>query len=193
MTLTSLLFEMPWWLFAGLCFGGVVLFVSGNARLESRMKYGGVGLIALALAWAAMSYFVDTDREKCEKKTRQFVEAIAKQDWAGMKALLDPQVRFLSWHGRDVLAKEIELQVSSHGLKSASISSVVGRPDTSGELIGVSFQVASEHDMGTLITRWRFDWAPSGNDRLVKGISFLGSPIPAVNNAVENVGTRGGE
>ena len=32
------------------------------------------GLVLLAIVWALVSYFVDTDKEKVEKGTRQFVQ-----------------------------------------------------------------------------------------------------------------------
>ena len=39
----------------------------------------------------AVSYFVDTDKEKVEKRTKQVVESVEKGDWSKFQSLLHPQ------------------------------------------------------------------------------------------------------
>src|ERR1700690_2724537 len=81
--------EIPWWLTLGLVLAGVVILTHGNRRANSRM--GPVGLLGVSLAFllGAARFLIDTDAERCERRTRQIVEDANNQNWAAMENLLD--------------------------------------------------------------------------------------------------------
>src|SRR5665213_2679518 len=79
--MNDLLFSVHWYLPTLLSVGGIGLFVSGNRRQLPRPRNLGAALIVLALAWAMLSYFVDTDKEKVERGTRQLVADVVNGKW----------------------------------------------------------------------------------------------------------------
>src|SRR6476646_3624043 len=92
--MSDLLFDVPWWLPSLLGIIGISLAISGNRRQNERTRAWGLGVIALAVSWALLSYLVDTDKEKCQKLTRQFVQSVVAQDWTTFDNSLDPNVSF---------------------------------------------------------------------------------------------------
>src|SRR5437868_997147 len=87
--MTNLLFDTPWWLPTLLAGVGIVLFWNGNRRQETRLRNIGMALMGAAVLVCAISYLVDTDLEKCVKQSKQLAHDVEKQDWAGMKSMLD--------------------------------------------------------------------------------------------------------
>jgi 4-amino-4-deoxy-L-arabinose transferase-like glycosyltransferase len=99
---SELLFDTPWWLLALLAVAGAALFISGNARLEKRLKLAGLGLVAAAVLLLALSRLVDTDREKVEKQTRQLMAAVVQRDQQGVRRQLHPQASLGVWNRDDI-------------------------------------------------------------------------------------------
>ena len=54
--MTDLLFDTPWWLPPSIAGAGVVLFVTGNKRVEQKIRLAGLAVICLAVLLAAVSY-----------------------------------------------------------------------------------------------------------------------------------------
>lgn len=89
--MTDYLFDTPFWLPLLIAAVGVFLFITGNRRQETRVRTAGVGVVALAALLAAVSYFVDTDREKVEKRSHEVVDTFVAKDWAKFESLMDPK------------------------------------------------------------------------------------------------------
>ena len=87
--MTDLLFQTPWWLPTLIAVAGVVLFVTGNARTETRVRTAGLVVICLAILLAVVSYFVDTPRETAQKQSRELCYAFERADWPKMTSILD--------------------------------------------------------------------------------------------------------
>jgi hypothetical protein len=85
----DLLFDTPWWLPTILAIVGVVLFVSGNRRQNNAARNTGIGFILATIALILVSYFVNTQKEKCVTQARALIQAVEKGDVPGMKRLLD--------------------------------------------------------------------------------------------------------
>src|SRR5215213_6103461 len=88
--MTDLLFDTPWWLPLLVAGVGVVLFVTGNRRVENKVRYAGLAVVALAGVLVAVSYLVDTPVETAERKTNEFVKAFNRQDWKAWEDILAP-------------------------------------------------------------------------------------------------------
>jgi hypothetical protein len=161
--MTDLLFDTPWWLPALIAGAGVVLFVTGNNRLERKVKLAGLAAVALAGVLMAVSYLVDTPVEKAERRSQELVDAFERADWAAMKANLDPAAA-LTIHGvslygdRDTLVAAAEKAHGQHGFKSVDVLSMnAARADT---MITVGLVVLSDQDtVGRRInSEWQFDF-----------------------------------
>jgi len=87
--MTDLLFQTPWWLPTLIAAAGVVIFVTGNARTETRVRTAGLAAVCLAILLAVVSYFVDTPRETAEKRSRELCYAFEQADWTKMTSILD--------------------------------------------------------------------------------------------------------
>src|SRR5438309_10235889 len=94
MPMSDLLFDVPWWIPTLVAFLGIFGFWNGNNRQQSRLRNAGSALVLLAVAWFALSYFVDTDKEKCEKGTVKLVDDVTKGQWSQFQAKLAPEVVF---------------------------------------------------------------------------------------------------
>src|SRR5882724_8157377 len=97
------IYETPWWLPTGIALLGFILFVTGNNRMEKRLRLAGIIVIALAVILAVASYLLDSDREKVVKRTYGLVESVEKRDWERMKTYLNPNVSLTVFNGRDAL------------------------------------------------------------------------------------------
>ena len=97
------IYETPWWLPTGIALLGIILFVTGNNRLEKRLRLAGIAVIALAVILALVSYLLDSDREKVIKRTHGLVESVEKRDWARMANYLHPNVTIATFSGRDAV------------------------------------------------------------------------------------------
>ena len=64
------LFDTPWWMIALLLGIGAVLFVIGNRRQDKQIMYGGGVFLLLGIALILLSWLIDTDLEKAEKRVR---------------------------------------------------------------------------------------------------------------------------
>src|SRR6476646_3389166 len=91
MNLSELLFHTPWWLPVTIAGVGVVLFITGNNRVEAKVRNAGLAIVALAILLVGVSWLVDTDLEKAVKDTKALVRAVNDRDWATMTRLLDPK------------------------------------------------------------------------------------------------------
>ena len=168
---TVLLFDTPWWLPTAIVLVGTVVFYTANKRREMKLRTAGLAIAALGIVLALLSYFVDTDRERAEKQTRQLVAAVEKRDWTTMRNLLHPRasvsianVGSTLYNDRDQIVARAQEGVDRYGVKSITVTSVEARQDQT--IITVTLNALSVQDstMGRPITStWEFDWLESSN------------------------------
>jgi hypothetical protein len=159
----EMLFHTPWWLPTLIAGVGVVVFITGNRRTESRVRTAGLGIILLAILLAAVSYFVDTPLETAERRSNELVKAFEKADWPKMTSILDRSavVKVLDrniYTSRDDIIEAAKKAHQKYGFKSANVlSSSATQADT---VITVNLTLLTEQDaLGrTLNSRWEFEW-----------------------------------
>ena len=164
--MTDLLFDTPWWLPIVVAGVGVVLFVTGNKRVEDKVRYAGLAMIALAVLLVVVSYFVDTPLEMAEKKTRQIVEAFNKQDWATFGSIPDKDtlVSLQSlplYTGGAEIAEAGKRAYQQYGFKSANV--LMSSAERADSVITVNITVlTTEGTLGRPInSEWAFEWQES--------------------------------
>jgi len=165
----DLLFDVPWWLPTLLAIIGIALLVSGNRRQKPRMREAGFALLGVAIAWAVVSYLVDTPKEICIKNTRRLVQSAVERNWSTFDGLMDRGVDFRfsgsSWEikGRDALDAAFRADMNKIGLKSAHITHT--EASENGETITVTMKVWSVQDITLdrpVDSAWQLDWRQSG-------------------------------
>jgi predicted PurR-regulated permease PerM len=164
--MTDPIFDTPWWLPVLIAGVGAVLFVTGNKRVEGKLRNAGLAVIALAMLLVAVSYFVDTPVETAVKRTKQFVAAFDTQDWATFGSIPDEHT-LVSLHslrlylGRDQIVEAGKSGYQRYGFKSANVLT------TSAERVDSTITVTitvltTEGQIGRPInSEWQFEWQES--------------------------------
>src|SRR5688572_16181577 len=121
--MTELLFDTPWWFPAVVAAAGIVLFVSGNKRVDNKIRLSGVGVICIAILLTAVSVFIDTPRETAERRSRELVDAFERGDFATMATILHPTtaVTVLNttvYADRDEIIERAKTAYTQYGFKS---------------------------------------------------------------------------
>jgi hypothetical protein len=155
--MNDLLFDTPLWLLGFLVIVGAALFWSGNNRQDKTLKRLGLAVLLAGLVLGVLSYFIDTDKERAVRQTRQIVAAIERKDWDGFSKLLDARTHVLIYNNRDDIVQGAKVTADAIGLKALHVTGMeVEQKDT---VINVDFNVLSEQErsMGRpVVTSWRF-------------------------------------
>ena len=69
--MSDLLFDVQWWIPGLIALIGLAAFLTGNRNLKKGRERAGLVLLAIALVWGLMSYFVETDKEKVLKESHR--------------------------------------------------------------------------------------------------------------------------
>jgi hypothetical protein len=144
--------------------GGGFVWYTGNTRSEKSWQIAGIILALAGLTLVLTSFFVQTDKEYVEHRSKQIVAAVDHRDWNALQTLLDPQTSLEGiYKNRDQILDGAKKTADTIGLASISITSTeVKQTDT---LITVDLTLLSNQDitMGRpVITNWRFDWDNTG-------------------------------
>lgn len=161
--ITDWLFDTPWWALVALIAVGTVIFLAGNRRQDRRIMSMGGALMFVGATLCLTSYFVDTDREKAEKRVRGIAAAVDQRDWNALHALLDPGTTLRSYLNRDQIVSGGQVTVERIGVKNVRLIRLESsQTDT---LITVDVDVLSEQDrfpVGATPTSWRFTFEDLG-------------------------------
>ncbi len=171
----NFIYETPWWLPAGLAMLGLILFVTGNNRLEKKLKWAGIALMGLAVGLAALSFFLDSDREKVMKRTRGLVESVNARDWNRMTTYLHPKVEVSIYSGRDgvvAAAKSAAEYGDLRDVRTTSVDATVLDEDT----IRATLRVTATMRDGTSFTDWTLEWEKTDEGWVAKNITPQGGP-----------------
>jgi hypothetical protein len=167
--MTQLLFDTPWWLPAVIAAVGVVLFISGNKRQETRVRAAGMGAVMLAAMLAVVSYVVDTDLEKAEKGSRRLLSAFVAEDWPAMQAVLHPRATLDVSGGdsadggygdRDQIIAAAKVAQQSYGVESVTVMSMESTQNDTLILITVRLFAQARNGPPNRST-WQFEWQPT--------------------------------
>jgi hypothetical protein len=164
--MSDYLFDTPFWLPLIIAAVGVFLFITGNRRQEAKVRTTGVGVVALAALLAVVSYVVDTDREKMEKRSRELVASFVARDWARFESLVDPKASLLVGGGtvfadRRQIVDAARAAQDRDAFQSITVRSVdADEPDrgyVTTRLELLSFQEATQGR--PFNSTWEFEWA----------------------------------
>lgn len=176
--MNDLLFDVPWWIPTLLAIVAIALFVNGNRRQELKIRNAGVGLLLLAIGWALLSYFVDTDKEKVEKAMRQLPQDVVDEKWDAFKSELMPSVGLSIANGpstgsADTLTNYARTMAAFVKLKSAVVRHLTLEQD--GTYIIVHCDMISTQDsLAPLETSsWQFDWQQTTQGWKIQQIRLL--------------------
>jgi len=169
------IYETPWWLPTGIALLGFILFVTGNNRMEKRLRLAGIIVIALAVILAVASYLLDSDREKVVKRTYGLVESVEKRDWERMKTYLNPNVSLTVFIGRDALVNAAKNAAEYSDLKQVRVVSLDATvlPDQG---IRATLRVTTALRDGTGLTDWVLEWEQVDGVWMVRNITPEGGP-----------------
>jgi hypothetical protein len=175
--MSDLLFDVPWWLPALLGLIGLALFWKANNAQKSRPRQVGLALLVIAVAWGLLSGFVDTDKEKAEKGTKQLLSAVVNGDWAIFRSKLQPNAGFriqgnpTSANGPEEITEFAKAGAEKIHLRSASLQHT--ETLQTGPLITITANIFSTQELPgapTMNSNFEFDWEQSTSGWKVKEI-----------------------
>src|SRR5256885_7409777 len=153
--MNDLLFETPWWLPTTIIAVGAILFYTANRRREVKLRTVGLGIVALGVVVALVSYFVDTPRERAIKGSRQLVQSVADRDWATVQSLLHPKasvaianVPSTLYNDREQIVARAKEGAERYGLKSVTILSTDARQDQTLITVSMTLLSVQEYTLG---------------------------------------------
>lgn len=163
MTVSDLLFDTPWWLPTIIIAVGLFAFLSGNKRTILKLRNAGLIVVGVGLLLVAVSYVVDTDKEKVVKRSRELVKDVEGREWDAAGKLMAPDIRFTG-AGRDYKTSEelitgARAATDAVGLNSATVTSVT--PTVLGRTITTELHMFTDTNKlaGQQIpSTWQLTW-----------------------------------
>jgi hypothetical protein len=171
-------FDTPYWFLGLLVVVAIGLFVSGNARQESRLKVAALVTLLLAVTLVLISHFVDTDKEKVVKRTRQLIEAVEKKDKATVASLLHSRVS-LAWMRKDDIVEKAATVADEFHLSNLRATSIdVEQPNRNEILttVNVSAHVETSGWAGDPPSSWQLTWERTTGGWLISEIKPIRLP-----------------
>jgi hypothetical protein len=176
--MSDFLFDTPYWFLGLLVVAAIGLFVSGNARQKSRLKVAALVTLLLAVALILISHFVDTDKEKVVKRTRQLIEAVEKKDKATVASLLHSRVS-LAWMRKDDIVEKATTVADDFHLSNVRATSIdVEQPNPNEILatVNVSAHIETGGWAGDPPSSWALTWERTHQGWLLVSIKPLKLP-----------------
>jgi len=171
------LFDTPYWFLGILIVAGVTLWISGNNRQNNSLKRAALASFLLALTLGLLSLFIDTDKEKVIKRTRQLIVAVEKQDKFTAEKLLHPQVE-LGEMNKAAIVNRIGSAASQFHVKSIRLTSIDVQPigqDLSAIIAAVAETEFSGFSAGMPST-WNLVWEKTEQGWLLRDIRPINVP-----------------
>jgi hypothetical protein len=176
---SDLLFYASWWMLAVVAGGGIIAFIAGLRRLDKKLRRLGLVLFLIAAIVGTLRVIFPTDREKLEKRSRELVQAVDRQDWNALKGLLDSEtvVGFRSHllaTGRDGIVAGAKDDWDRFGVKSVVVVGIDS--EQTQTLITVPMVVYSVQDSTQgqpMTSTWQFDYQQSGDQWILEKITLL--------------------
>jgi hypothetical protein len=168
--MSDLLFATPWWLLATLIVVGAIVFWTGLQKQQSNPRYVGLGLIVLAIVLFSLRFFVETDREKCEKQSTELVNCVEKRDWTTFTSLLDDEVTLGTadnqiFGSKQKLIDGAKKDTEVYNPTNVGVRIANSEQDASGVTVDIDVSSEGSITMGYRVpTSWKLIWQKSGND-----------------------------
>lgn len=165
--MTDLLFDTPWWLPSAIILLGVAIWFQGNRRVHRLSMRIGLGVAGVGVLLFAVSYFVETEKEKVTRLTREFINAVVARDWAKVESLMDPNVVFRNQSvvsvaesdKRENLLLRARERTEQSGLKDIAVQHIAATKAPMQTSVDARLIATFEgKGYGKLSADWRFVW-----------------------------------
>jgi hypothetical protein len=180
----SWLYEIPWWVPAGVGLLGIVLFWTAHNGADRRLRFAGLAVMAIAVALGILSYFLLSDADKAIRCTRQLVRAVENRDRETMRRLLHHDIVVVGMYtGRDDVIDKGLAAVDYANIRSISITELRAKKDPEDPIVSVDMRVRV---LGSDID-WQLIWLRTDNAWVLKRAEVLsehrsGLKLPALPN-----------
>ena len=175
--MSDLIFAIPWWLFGSLILVGGIVFWTGMKQQEKNPMYVGVVLVLLAFGLKGLSYFVETDKERCQRQSTELATSVEKHDWVKFASLLDEDVTLGTSEGtifsnRQKLIDGAKADTDRYDPKNIGIHLANVEQDQTGITVDMDVSAEASITMGYRIpTSWKLLWQRSGKEWLLHEIT----------------------
>jgi hypothetical protein len=178
--MSDFLFDSPWWMPLAIAALGMGVWWSGNKRIDRTTKLVGGAIFAAAIALFLTSWFVDTDKERAEKRTRELVQGVASKDWKTVESILDPKTslgtigrRTAYYTDREQILSAARSASEGYGIDTATITHMETRQTDT--LITISITVFTTQNITGQPFRsdWQLDWNQIGQDWRLTRITLV--------------------
>ena len=176
---SDLLFYAAWWMLAVVAAGGVFTLISGLRRLDKKLQRLGIALILFAWLITIGRLAFPTNREKLEKRSRQLVQAVDRQDWTALRGLLDPNTivgfkSHIAAAGRDQIVASLKEACDRYSLKSVSVIGIESEQTQTLITVPLVAYSTQEYTQGRPVTStWQLDYQQSGDQWILEKITLL--------------------
>jgi len=174
------LFNAPWWAPIVVAAIGLVVFITGNTRQETRVRTAGLVIGLLGIAYGVISFYVDTSVEKAEKGTRGFVQAVVDRDPQTLQKLLDPMASLTVLNSATPYSngesiKNAALSAKDQfGISAAHVTSLTSTRSGAATLVTVDVLSEQEKTYGRPVpTSWQFEWTNTKDGPQITRITCL--------------------
>jgi hypothetical protein len=177
--MSDLLFATPWWLLGSLVVVGAILFWTGNTRQLKGPQAAGVGLVILAILLKTLSFFIETDKEKVTRHTRELVAAVQSRDWTTFSSLLDDDVSLDTPAGtvfskRDELVRGAKADTDTYTLTNVTAKVTDVQQDETGITVDLDAWSEQAATFGYRVpSSWKLSWDRAGSDWHLHQITCL--------------------
>jgi len=163
--MTDLLFDAPWWLVSMVVGVGVVIFISGNRRVERGIRNLGLALLGLAALLVLFRLLVDTPKKIALRESRQLVASVESGDWKTFRSLLAPDATLRVLTSRPVYTDAEQVtaaaQAGAEGVRLRAVHLRSAVVEQTGPLATVTVDVFTEQEQAgvpVLDSAWQFDF-----------------------------------
>jgi uncharacterized membrane protein YeiB len=171
--------HIPWWGAALATFVGIALWVSANRRQDKTLMRVSLAIVGVSLLLGVLGFLFPTDQQKMERRTKQMVKAVDKQDWNTLGSLLDDETALSRSSqpitaGRDQVVGMIRSAYARYGVKSVWTMST--QSIQTQTLITVTIEVVSTQDMTSgqpVTSSWQLDYEQFGDGWTLQKITLI--------------------
>ncbi|MDP9173541.1 MAG: hypothetical protein M3O30_06715 [Planctomycetota bacterium] len=175
--ITDLVLHTPWWIAILIVLAGGGIWFSANRRQDKTLLRLSLAIVGIGLLLGILGVLFPSDREKMEKRTKQLVAAVNKNDWNALSMLLDKSTAVgTESHnvaaGRDALVEAVKATYEQWSVKSVSASSVESKQTDT--LITVTMNAyADTEKAGPSLSSWQFDYQETGDSWVLEKITLI--------------------
>ena len=158
------LYENPWPIMLALVAAGVVLFVVGQRRANTRLLIAGACMFVLAGGSLLLAGLIETDREAIDQAARKLVNSTAPLDLQALGALLDDGCtvsvadRAPDLAGADAIQEAVYNALNRYKVKSHTVRELESR-FIEPQFGRTQLRLRTAFESGQIaITRWELSW-----------------------------------